>query len=88
MSSYEGCTLILESEYQEAIERAHKKASELFGYVSPIDTIGGCRWRTFVIAPNRTDNVEKKATQLFIEWCETENEQAQDLILQVVQVKF
>jgi len=86
------CTLVVESEQNDAIEKAHDKAEELFAQISKVNSGRGVY--TFVVAPDNLGNLseytllEGVAQQVFLDWCEGENSQGDCPVFKVRQMHY
>ena len=92
MNFMKNCTLVVESEQNDAIEKAHDKAEELFSQISKVKSGHGIY--AFVVAPDNLGNLseytllEGVAQQVFLDWCERENSQRDCPVFKVRQVHY
>ena len=85
-------TLVIESKQDFAIENAHHRATELFAQISKIESARGTY--SFVVMPDNQGNLsehlllENVAQQVFIDWCEGQNNHAGCSLYSIRQVEY
>lgn len=92
MKATQSYKLVVESERNDSIEQAYKKAAELFVQISKIKSELGNF--AFIVAPDERGHLseypllEGVAQQVFIDWCDSKNNQAGYSIYKVKLVKY